>query len=411
MKYMFILGRNVELSKQEVFSYFERMDNKVENFWLKENGLIVEVEKPLAQGAISFFGGVIAIGEIFMSGNNIKDLENIFIYKGTANNFNYCIWSFANEAYEDDIRAYLKQRFKSEKLKAAEKGLTGRMTLQKGEKIEIVGSKNIQEQYFILEEKGDKFFGRITETCDYEALEKRDMEKPERREELAISPRLSKIMINLSLVKNGPLLDAFCGIGGVLFEALLQGIPVIGVDADPDAIDGARKNLAWGKFNQKDYQIINNNSKKVRITGAEVMVSEPDLGRTHRRLPLDKMVEDQLREFIVKADNVTFGTEEFGPVVQLIDVAAKSQRYSIETQVGDLLDELLSTVPSTQRTPKVLNYIHRMIDRFKQLRDGFSTKDQYGNVDGKKFKEASYKPLSVYFKELKTNNYGKPNKF
>ena len=116
-------------------------------------------------------------------------------------------------------------------------------------------------------------------------------------------------------------------------------------------------------------------------------------------------IKDQLREFIVKADNVTFGTEEFGPVAQLIDVAAKSQRYSIETQVGDLLDELLSTVPSEQRTPKVLNNIHRMIDRFKQLRDEFSTKDQYGNVDGKKFKEASYKPLSVYFKELKTNLY------
>lgn len=94
-----------------------------------------------------------------------------------------------------------------------------------------------------------------------------------------------------------------------------------------------------------------------------------------------KDIKDQIREFIVKADNVKFGDEEFGRVVQYVDVAAKSQRYSIETQVSDLLDELLSTIPNAQRTPKVLNNIHLMIERFKQLRQRFSFFDQYGNVE------------------------------
>ena len=49
-----------------------------------------------------------------------------------------------------------------------------------------------------------------------------------------------------------------------------------------------------------------------------------------------------MREFIIKADQIHFGSEEFGPVVQYVDVSVKSQRYSLETQVGDLLDELLS---------------------------------------------------------------------
>jgi hypothetical protein len=118
-----------------------------------------------------------------------------------------------------------------------------------------------------------------------------------------------------------------------------------------------------------------------------------------------KDIKDQLREFIIRADQVKFGDEEFGPIVQYVDVTSKSQRYSIETQVSDLLDELLSTIPNAQRTPRVLNNIHIMIDRFKQLREHFSYFDQYGNVESALVKEATYKPLSEYFSNFKVNLY------
>ena len=118
-----------------------------------------------------------------------------------------------------------------------------------------------------------------------------------------------------------------------------------------------------------------------------------------------KDVKDQLREFIVKADQIKFGDEELGPIVQYIDVSDKSQRYSIETQVSDLLDDLLSTVPNTQRTPRVLNNIHIMIERFKQLREKFSFFDQYGNVEGILLKEASYKPLQNWLNKFNINLY------
>ena len=118
-----------------------------------------------------------------------------------------------------------------------------------------------------------------------------------------------------------------------------------------------------------------------------------------------KEIKNQIREFIIKADSVKFGNESYGPVTQFIDVTTKSQRYSIETQTSDLLDELLSTVPNAQRTPRVLNNIHIMIERFKQLRENFSYFDKYGNVEGKLLKEATYKPLIEYFKNFKTNLY------
>jgi len=118
-----------------------------------------------------------------------------------------------------------------------------------------------------------------------------------------------------------------------------------------------------------------------------------------------KNVKDQMREFILRADQIKFGDEELGPIVQYVDVAIQSQRYSIEVQLTDLLDELLSTIPNSQRTNKVLNNIHITIERFKQLREQFSTFDQYGFIESALVNESTYKPLNQYFKQFKQNLY------
>jgi hypothetical protein len=118
-----------------------------------------------------------------------------------------------------------------------------------------------------------------------------------------------------------------------------------------------------------------------------------------------KNIKNQLREFIIKADQVKFGFEELGPVVQYVDVKGSAQRFSIETQVSDLLDELLSTIPNAQRTPRVLDNIHIIIERFKQLREHFSFFNQYGNIEGIRLMESTVKPLSIYFNNFKQNLY------
>ena len=108
-------------------------------------------------------------------------------------------------------------------------------------------------------------------------------------------------------------------------------------------------------------------------------------------------IKDQLREFIVKADQIQFGTEELGPIVQMVDVGAQKQRYSIEDQSNDLLDDLLSNIPNAGRTTKVLNNIHIMIERFKQLRTKYSLFNEYGNIEGINKHSFNWKPLKEYF--------------
>jgi len=303
MKYLFILGRNVKLSSAEVLAYLVRKEISVNDYSLRDNALLIDMEETLDADAINSLGGVISIGLVISSGSSgetkevISGLEKQSIYDGSKNNLTYFIWDFSEDSQE--VRDYLKSRFKSEKLRASEKVFTRSVKSQEGENLFNVGSKLVDEQYFIFEISGkDTYFGRIVQKCDYDELEKRDMLKPVRREDLAISPRLSKIMINLSHIKpGGKLLDGFCGIGVVLEEGLLQDLKVIGIDKDKSAIEGAKQNFIWFKSKVADYELINADSTRIRLPKADVLVTEPDLGETLKKTPTREKAKQQLREY------------------------------------------------------------------------------------------------------------------
>ena len=147
--------------------------------------------------------------------------------------------------------------------------------------------------------------------------------------------------------------------------------------------------------------------------GKEEDINFPNLEKEHDVIATEKLhltipvadVKNQIREFIFKSNQLHFGNEELGKIVQYVNITNKSQRYSIETQVNDLLDDLLSTIPNVKRTTKVLNNIHIIIERFKQLREKFSVFDEYGNVTSPLINEATYKPIINYFKEFNKNLY------
>lgn len=112
-------------------------------------------------------------------------------------------------------------------------------------------------------------------------------------------------------------------------------------------------------------------------------------------------VRNQLREFVIRADEIQFG-KELGPITQYVDVDSTKQRFTIDTQTNDLLEELLSKIPNSQRTAKVLNNIHITIERFKQLRSQFSEFDAYGNIISAKIKGSDWKPLASDLVKMKT---------
>ena len=114
-----------------------------------------------------------------------------------------------------------------------------------------------------------------------------------------------------------------------------------------------------------------------------------------------QQIKSQLKDIILEADQIEFG-DELESITQEIEVPEEQKRYSIEVQTSELLDDLLASVPNEKRTRNVLNNIHIMIERFKQLREKFSTFDENGNANMPLIKGADYKPL---VKKVSSLNY------
>ena len=95
--------------------------------------------------------------------------------------------------------------------------------------------------------------------------------------------------------------------------------------------------------------------------------------------PIQKEVHNAIAAMLHDADELmaSQAVQEFS---FMVDVPAERKRYSLESQTNDMLNALLSDIPASRRTDAVLNNIHTIITRFKQLREQFSTFDRSGNA-------------------------------
>jgi hypothetical protein len=108
--------------------------------------------------------------------------------------------------------------------------------------------------------------------------------------------------------------------------------------------------------------------------------------------PIEPEISEQRREILLDADDVVFGKKLEG-IRQMVPVEETERRYGIKTQSDDMLNDLLSTIPTANRTKRVLNSIHIMIERYQQLRSIYSKLSEDGNVELPDTKTAQFKPL------------------
>lgn len=113
-------------------------------------------------------------------------------------------------------------------------------------------------------------------------------------------------------------------------------------------------------------------------------------------------VKAQLREMIIGADQIQIG-DDLGIIEQEVEVGEGGVRFGLEKQVNDMLDDMLSTIPNAQRTQTVLSSIHKMIDRFVELRKEFSVFDEQGNAGAPALHGPNYKPLVSQLMKLNHN--------
>ena len=115
-------------------------------------------------------------------------------------------------------------------------------------------------------------------------------------------------------------------------------------------------------------------------------------------------IQEQLKNLIYKADQIQFG-EELESITRMVDVPEEEQRYDIEQQLDDLLNDMLSSIPNEKRTDVVKNNINKMIQRFKQLREQFSIFDNKGYAIMPNIQGSNYKPLIKVIEKLDKQLY------
>ncbi len=291
MKVFFILGRNPELSRMEILEFLKARGRTHKEILFEGNILVIEVNKD-EKFNIQEFGGVMWLGQINFEGNS-EGFEN-YMNKNEiipSDKFSYAV--FGNK----DVQT-LKDNFKKAKKIATIKHGRKQIKFQSGKKHEL---PKADFYIFYHEHSGVTYFGNVVAEYNNDGVKNRDMNKPVRRESLAISPRLSKILINLSGAKpHDLLLDPFCGIGGILQEALLKKINVYGIDKDKQATVGAEKNIKWLRGEYKitaKHKIKNNDARKTPDLQFSSIATETPLGKILRKKPQDSDAKKIITNF------------------------------------------------------------------------------------------------------------------
>ncbi|MFB6115189.1 MAG: methyltransferase domain-containing protein [Candidatus Nanohalobium sp.] len=95
---------------------------------------------------------------------------------------------------------------------------------------------------YILED--EVVIGKLVLDIDRGLFEKRKNQERPFSSPVSLDPVLARVLVNLSEASAGEtVLDPFCGTGGILIEAGLCGIGVLGLDIKEEMVKGARENL------------------------------------------------------------------------------------------------------------------------------------------------------------------------
>lgn len=139
----------------------------------------------------------------------------------------------------------------------------------------------------------DKFFCKEIAKINRSQYEKRRPSNRLHTMPTTMHPRLARTLINLSMAKENELLvDPFCGIGGMLIEAGLIGIKIIGVEIKKELVEKCKENLEF--YGIRNYEICNADMREMSFE-ADAIVTDFPYGRASH-LP-DKMEKLYMEAF------------------------------------------------------------------------------------------------------------------
>lgn len=139
----------------------------------------------------------------------------------------------------------------------------------------VVNLKKPEVELLLL--KMDKYYLVLNERRD-PGFNERLNEKRPFRTNLALQPKMARLLVNLGRVKEGRrILDPFCGGGSILIEASVMGIRAEGIDMSKKMYHGARMNIAHFGLNANVH--LGDVSLAMDLGKFDAVVTDPPYGR------------------------------------------------------------------------------------------------------------------------------------
>ncbi len=259
-EYLFVFGRDPELSFLELrqFLYGRKIYYVVRE--VKSEIAVIALEN-LEGDLANILGGTVRIGEVI--GRDKEALHNFPFLLSDKMRLSICVYK--NSSLYPDVKTFFKIQFKNERLRYLFSKNTAPSKLKK-DYLEILLFKN--------------YIAKTISLFNPSLYKERD-KRPCNDYLKNTSIRLARILINLSGIKKGTLLDPFCGTGIILQEALLLGYNVYGIDHDIKSVSCSQQNLAWTKKRhilQNRLSVVQGDAGNIPFRDFDFVVTEPYLG-------------------------------------------------------------------------------------------------------------------------------------
>ncbi len=122
----------------------------------------------------------------------------------------------------------------------------------------------------------------------------------------SLDPRLAKVLINLTSISKGEIVDPFCGSGGILIEAGLMGLSGVGYDIDQIMINRSKINLDY--YNVKKFKLVKRDALGIKGK-INYIVSDLPYGKNTKQKDLKELYSKfllVLRKVLVERAVVVF---------------------------------------------------------------------------------------------------------
>lgn len=135
------------------------------------------------------------------------------------------------------------------------------------------------------------------------------------------------------------------------------------------------------------------------IPEGEPIDTDINISAQEEDMEVEQKLENELETLYNETNEIIFG-EKLETLREAVELPEQERRYNIEIQINDFMDQLLSTIPNSQRSSTVMNNINLLVTRFKELRENFSVFENDYIILKPKEKGPFYKPLVNNLKEL-----------